>query len=80
MAPYWRPSGECRFNYLYWNFLLENRERLRGNPRLAMPYRNLEKMGADRQAAITAEASTFLDGLASDGRARAKPEQGVLDL
>ena len=26
----------CSFNYLYWDFLQRNRERLRHNPRVAM--------------------------------------------
>eukprot|EP01037_Dinobryon_pediforme_P012758 gene12758-12855_t len=34
----------CPFNYLYWNFLIENEARLAQNPRLAMPYRTLNLM------------------------------------
>ena len=53
----------CPFNYLYWNFLITHAERLRGNPRLAMPYRTLDAMDAGRRAAIVADAARFLDGL-----------------
>ncbi len=47
----------CPFNYLYWHFLLENEDRLRGNPRLAMPYRNLDRMDGERRAAVRADAA-----------------------
>jgi deoxyribodipyrimidine photolyase-related protein len=53
----------CPFNYLYWAFLIRQKERLATNPRLAMPYRTLAGWTAERQAAILAEAEEFLDGL-----------------
>jgi deoxyribodipyrimidine photolyase-related protein len=53
----------CPFNYLYWNFLIANEERLAGNPRMAMPYRTLAKMAPARRAEIVAEARVFLDSL-----------------
>jgi deoxyribodipyrimidine photolyase-related protein len=56
-------EGACPFNYLYWNFLIENEERLRANPRMAMPYRTLEKMPAARRARVVADAQRFLFGL-----------------
>jgi len=58
-------SGEsaCPFNLLYWNFLIEHEEKLAGNPRLAMPYRALNGMDADRRRGIAAQARRFLDGL-----------------
>ncbi|MFC0241509.1 cryptochrome/photolyase family protein [Rhodopseudomonas telluris] len=55
----------CPFNYLYWAFLIRNARQLRGNQRLAMPYRTLAGWDAARKAAITAEAEAFLDGLAT---------------
>ncbi len=55
--------GACPFNYLYWAFLIDNAERLRGNRRLDMPYRTLERFGPARRDAIQAEAHAFLDGL-----------------
>jgi deoxyribodipyrimidine photolyase-related protein len=40
----------CPFNALYWDFFLRHAERLRPNVRLALVYRQLEKMRpADRQ-------------------------------
>ncbi len=53
----------CPFNYLYWAFLIRQRERLAHNPRLAMPYRTLAGWGPQRRAAILAEADEFLDRL-----------------
>lgn len=49
----------CPFNYLYWNFMIENKDKLSSNPRMAMPYRTLSKMDAEKRAAITADADRF---------------------
>ena len=49
----------CPFNYLYWNFMIENQEKLAVNPRMAMPYRTLEKMDAAKHLAITSDAQRF---------------------
>lgn len=54
----------CPFNFLYWSFLIRNAPKLRGNQRLAMPYRTLDGWDDARRAAITAEAEMFLDSLA----------------
>jgi deoxyribodipyrimidine photolyase-related protein len=53
----------CPFNYLYWNFLIENRQRLAHNPRMAMPYRNLAAMPGERREQIILEAGEFLASL-----------------
>jgi len=53
----------CPFNYLYWAFLIRNRQTLSKNPRMAMPYRSLAAWSQERQAAVLAEAEAFLDGL-----------------
>lgn len=42
----------CPFNALYWHFLMRHRERLGGNPRMAMVYRNLERMDEARREAL----------------------------
>ncbi len=55
----------CPFNYLYWNFMLEHRAELGRNPRLAQPYRTLDRLGPERQAAIRADSQRFLAGLAT---------------
>ncbi|CAN1559914.1 Photolyase PhrB-like [Rhabdaerophilaceae bacterium] len=56
----------CPFNYLYWNFLIENESKLSQNPRMAMPYRTLGKMDAHQRQRIVDEAGRFLASLASD--------------
>lgn len=51
----------CPFNYLYWDFLMRNKDTLRGNPRLGMPYNNLAKMSDERQMEIRADSEIFLN-------------------
>ncbi|WP_375450562.1 cryptochrome/photolyase family protein [uncultured Devosia sp.] len=51
----------CPFTQLYWNFLIEHRQRLAANPRMAMPYRNLDRMEAAERDTIRQEAAMFLD-------------------
>ena len=53
----------CPFNYLYWDFLIRNEAKLKGNPRMAMPYRTLAKMDPARTSEITRQARAFLDTL-----------------
>lgn len=53
----------CPFNFLYWAFLIRNAETLRGNQRMAMPYRTLDGWDESRKAAVVAEAKAFLDRL-----------------
>lgn len=50
----------CPFNYLYWNFMIENQAVLGRNPRMAMPYRLLDKMTAENKAEIVRSATRFL--------------------
>lgn len=56
-------AGACPFNYLYWAFFIDNAKSLRGNPRLAGPYRTLDRFGPERCAALSHEAKSFLDAL-----------------
>jgi deoxyribodipyrimidine photolyase-related protein len=53
----------CPFNALYWDFLARNRDKLGGNVRLAMPYRNWDKMEGPAQQALLALAAGFLHSL-----------------
>ena len=53
----------CPFNYLYWAFLIRQKDRLENNPRLAMAYRTLASLPHGREAAILAEAEAFLERL-----------------
>jgi deoxyribodipyrimidine photolyase-related protein len=57
----------CPFNYLYWNFLIENQGKLSRNPRMAMPYRTLDKFSEARRAEIVGDAQGFLASLAEGG-------------
>jgi deoxyribodipyrimidine photolyase-related protein len=57
----------CPFNYLYWNFMIENRTKLGRNPRLAQVYRTLDRLDEGRVEAIRADAARFLDALEPRG-------------
>jgi deoxyribodipyrimidine photolyase-related protein len=50
----------CPLNSLYWNFYLENREKLEKNPRIGMMYQILNKMGSDEISAIKHQAELYL--------------------
>ena len=51
----------CPFNYLYWDFLIRNQDRLSNNPRMGMPYRTLAKMDDAKKDAIKADSQAFFD-------------------
>ena len=65
-------ANACPFNALYWDFLARNRAMLGNNQRLAMPYRNWDRMDAHTQAALRAQAAAFLATL--DGKSAPKTE------
>ncbi|MBB4862148.1 deoxyribodipyrimidine photolyase-related protein [Pseudomonas nitritireducens] len=50
----------CPFNALYWHFLMRHRDRLGSNPRLAMAYRNLQRMGDERGLALWQRGEALL--------------------
>ncbi len=58
-------NGEdaCPFNYLYWDFLRRNQEKLRGNHRLGMPYRTLNNMSDEKIIAISNDSERFFTAL-----------------
>jgi deoxyribodipyrimidine photolyase-related protein len=56
-------EGACPFNYLYWNFLIENREQLRGNHRLAMIYKTLDRMDENKVETIQSDSRRFLKSI-----------------
>lgn len=60
-------DGACPFNALYWHFLARHADRLRGNRRMAMPYRTWERMKPAARAATLAQADAFLDTLDDRG-------------
>jgi deoxyribodipyrimidine photolyase-related protein len=53
----------CPFNYLYWNFLIENAALLRKNKRMSVIYGNLDRMDSVRRDEITTSACVFLTSL-----------------
>ncbi len=55
-------SGDeaCPFNYLYWDFLIRNYDKLRGNHRLAMIYSTLSKFDDKKVAQIKSDSKKFL--------------------
>ena len=55
--------GACPFNYLYWAFMIRHQDRLKSNPRMAMPLRGLVGWSEERKRACLAEAETFLNSL-----------------
>ncbi|MBK66788.1 MAG: cryptochrome/photolyase family protein [Rickettsiales bacterium] len=60
-----KKNGEraCPFNYLYWNFLIENEDRLKNNPRVGMMYSTLGRMSDKKVEAIKADSERFLSKL-----------------
>ena len=55
----------CPFNALYWNFLRQNEEKLKHNPRLHFAYMNWHKMAPDKKEAIHTQVQEILSSLDS---------------
>mgnify|MGYP003485419640 CR=1 FL=1 len=53
----------CPFNALYWDFIARNETKLRGNVRMAMPYKNWDRMTETDKSALRASAKQFLERL-----------------
>ncbi len=53
----------CPFNYLYWNFIMKQKTRLKKFQRMAMPLNTLKKMSPERKKSIKADARKFLKNL-----------------
>ncbi|MDX1436487.1 MAG: cryptochrome/photolyase family protein [Anaerolineales bacterium] len=56
-------EGACPFNALYWNFLLENEQTLRNNPRMGPNVLGLRHLEDEERILIRSEAQEFLSGL-----------------
>ena len=56
----------CPFNYLYWDFLDRNREKLAGNHRIGMMYKTFERMGEEKQKAIRDDSREFFRRVEND--------------
>lgn len=53
----------CPFNYLYWNFLAANRDKLGANARLRNAYATLDRLSDERRQAIRSDSAAFLGSL-----------------
>ncbi len=53
----------CPYNSLYWDFFERHGARLRGNQRLGMVYKNLDRMGDEERAALQLQAADLRDRL-----------------
>ncbi len=56
-------SDACPFNYLYWNFLVINIERLENNPRIAMMYKSYDRMSNDKKESIKYDSNHLLNSI-----------------
>ena len=59
-------ADACPFNYLYWDFLDRNREKLSSNHRIGMMYKTFERMGEDKQKAIRDGSQEFFRKVDND--------------
>jgi deoxyribodipyrimidine photolyase-related protein len=53
----------CPFNYLYWNFLIENQAKLEKNHRLNIGYQIISKMSPNKISSIQLDSQNFLESL-----------------
>jgi deoxyribodipyrimidine photolyase-related protein len=53
----------CPFNYLYWDFLSRNQDKLKKNNRLGFVYKNLERMDEEKIETIKKDSRRFLKSL-----------------
>lgn len=53
----------CPFNYLYWDFLMRNRDVLKGNHRMGMIFKTLDRMSEERLSEIKYDAQKFLKNI-----------------
>lgn len=53
----------CPFNYLYWDFLIRNEDKLRSNHRLRMIYSTLDRMGEEKVSAVQDDSRRFFKAL-----------------
>ncbi len=56
----------CPFNYLYWAFLIKQRQKLKQNARMAVIYQMLDRKSEEEKAAILQESERFLASLPSE--------------
>ena len=56
-------DNACPFNFLYWNFLIQNEEVLRANPRIGPAVLGLRNLDGKQRKAVQRQAHDFLKGL-----------------
>jgi len=56
----------CPFNYLYWDFIDRNADKLRGNPRMGFVFTTLNRMSDDKRLAVSGDAQRFFRALANN--------------
>ena len=49
----------CPFNYLYWDFLDRNREKLKNNHRIGMMYKTFDRMADEKKRAVREDSDKF---------------------
>jgi len=53
----------CPFNYLYWDFLKRNRNKLGNNHRVGMMYKVYDRMSDEKKELIAEDSDKFLASL-----------------
>ena len=53
-------TNACPFNYLYWDFLARNRNKLKSIQRISMMYKTFDRMDEDKKKAIKNDSKKFL--------------------
>lgn len=53
----------CPFNYLYWDFLARNRDKLQSNHRIGMMYKTYDRMSDEKKVALSTDSALFLKSL-----------------
>ncbi|MFW5708669.1 MAG: cryptochrome/photolyase family protein [Chloroflexota bacterium] len=56
-------DGACPFNYLYWNFLIQNEDALRKNPRSGRNVLGLRYLDQEERTRVQAQAAHFMENL-----------------
>jgi deoxyribodipyrimidine photolyase-related protein len=59
----------CPFNYLYWDFMSRNRDKIGKNPRIAMMLKTYDKMPEAKKQAIANDSVYFLEQVIWDSSA-----------
>jgi deoxyribodipyrimidine photolyase-related protein len=56
-------TDACPFNYLYWDFLSRNWDKLYANHRLGMMYKTYDRMSEEKKQAIAHDSQQFFNAL-----------------